>query len=408
MKVICIYFAGVPVKYNSETKESFTPGIYVKNIKASFQERRPVKQTPLLEEYRFVPYVEACSLAEDEKNTFTDYNSLCLSMSKKILHLTGKENNTEALNINNTEIDKYLKSDANDYVLLKCFSKILSNINCHDVLEYSKECLNNYLSEFENDILHNVVMSESILRTTFDIVAENTNSRTLKVLEITEGCKTISCKIDEYLSIPAMLKISYSVLHPEGDLLNKNQLPASAEVKAWDCNSLFEFENVDLIILNYLKNSFENIIKTLRNAVTCLKNEGFILLVVKSRLTESERNLSNISEMPIPIIREDDLEPLLKDMRLTIICKKTDSFTSTLFLLRICATALYKDSVVCINTDEYSQWVDSLKNKMMQIQNYQNSTVSERLWLVSEDHHRSGVIGLANCLRKEPGGNNVR
>lgn len=228
------------------------------------------------------------------------------------------------------------------------------------------------------------------------------------MMEITEGCKTVSSKINEYIPIPAMLKISYSVLHPKGDLLNKDQLPANTEIKTWDSNSLLEFEDVDLFILYYLKSSFENFIKILQNTVACLKNERFILLIVKSRLTESERILSSISGLPIPIIREVDLEQLFKDMNLTIICKKTDLFTSTLFLLRRSATTLYKDSVIYLNTCEYSQWIDSLKNKMAQTKKSQNSSIFERLWLVCEDSPRSGVIGLVNCIRQEPGGNNVR
>lgn len=127
VKVIIIFFAGIPVKFNSKTREGFTPGIYAKNVNASYQERRPIKQTPLLEEYRFIPYVESCCLVNDKKNTLGDYNSLCLSMAKKILNFIGKENSTDALNISDTKIDKYLKSDANDNVLLKCFSKILNN-----------------------------------------------------------------------------------------------------------------------------------------------------------------------------------------------------------------------------------------------------------------------------------------
>ena len=77
----------------------------------------------------------------------------------------------------------------------------------------------------------------------------------------------------------------------------------------------------------------------------------------------------------------------------------------TLLLLRKTQNIARKQyQIVHINNYEFT-WVDKLKT----IMNVQNQTsVDTRIILVAETDFECGLLGLVNCLRKEPGGEIIR
>ena len=63
---------------------------------------------------------------------------------------------------------------------------------------------------------------------------------------------------------------------------------------------------------------------------------------------------------------------------------------------------LIYSNVDFVNDDHDFQWVDELKEKM------KNSNQFDRLWLVADDNKDSGIIGFMSCLMREPHGDSVR
>jgi len=76
----------------------------------------------------------------------------------------------------------------------------------------------------------------------------------------------------------------------------------------------------------------------------------------------------------------------------------------TLILLRKKQNIARNQQIVHVNNYEFA-WVDKLKS-IMSVQNEANTET--RIILVAEGNFECGLLGLINCLRKEPGGEMIR
>ena len=50
-------------------------------------------------------------------------------------------------------------------------------------------------------------------------------------------------------------------------------------------------------------------------------------------------------------------------------------------------------------------WVDTVKSAMTA---HQEAALGHTVWLISENLPQSGIIGMINCLKQEPGGGRIR
>ncbi|GBO04450.1 hypothetical protein AVEN_272486-1 [Araneus ventricosus] len=156
--------------------------------------------------------------------------------------------------------------------------------------------------------------------------------------------------------------------------------------------------------MKFLNHPIKELRQILENILATLKENGFVLLLQRTRLVLAERILSAAGNTALPIHTESDLEQTFKDLNLQVICKKSDSLTSTMYLLRKSPDMPYEDIVIPVIEDKYEKWVDELSEKITMAS---MSSDPKRIWLVSEASN-SGIIGLLNCLRQEPGGSSIR
>ncbi|GBM73168.1 hypothetical protein AVEN_165079-1 [Araneus ventricosus] len=157
--------------------------------------------------------------------------------------------------------------------------------------------------------------------------------------------------------------------------------------------------------MKFLNNPSKGHRQILGNVLATLKDNGFVLLLQRTCLVPAEIILSAVGETVLPIHTESDLEKTFKDLKLQVICKKSDSLASTMYLLRKSPDIPYEDIVIPVIEDKYEKWVDELSEK---ITIASMSSDPKRIWLVSEASNNSGIIGLVNCLRQEPGGSSIR
>lgn len=403
-------YDGVPVEHNKLTGQCFAGGVHLKNLKASFAPRQPVKQNPVLEEYSFSPYSDSCTLSKSDKELYERYIRVCSSVSKMILELSGKNKDqiSDVMNgfkeADDAIIANYLKSYTDNHVLLKSLCGIMNTATSKDLTRHVKNYVNSYLIERESDILSQTLGSEISLRTVIDVAIENISSRKVKLAEVTEGSIPLSSKIYEYIQTFGLINIGYSLAHTNTEILERDYLPPNLEIKSWNHKSAFEFKDIDIFVLKYLSCSKKDFKKILENASACLKDDGFIVVLQRTQLVPAELFLSAVGETLIPTISETDLEQFFRESNFNVICKKSDSLASTLYLIRRPPASSFKESVVHVTVDKYN-WVDELKDRMAQCQDSSNS---ERIWLVSEGSNHSGIVGLVNCLRQEPGGSSIR
>lgn len=327
-----------------------------------------------------------------------------------ILELSGKNKDqiSDVMNgfkeADDAIIANYLKSYTDNHVLLKSLCGIMNTATSKDLTRHVKNYVNTYLTEREKDILSQTLTSEVCLRTVIDVAMENFQSRKFKIAEISEGSTPLSSKIHQYIQTFGIMNVSYAIAHANTEILERDYLPPNAEVKSWDHKSSLDFKDVDIFVLNYLSCSKKEFKRILENVSACLKNDGFIVVLQRTHLVPAELFLSAVGETLIPTIHENDLEQFFRDSSFNIICKKSDSLASSLYLLRRPPVLSFKESIVNLTVDKYN-WVDQLRDRMIQSQ---DSSVPERIWLVSEGSNHSGIVGLVNCLRQEPGGSNIR
>lgn len=130
---------------------------------------------------------------------------------------------------------------------------------------------------------------------------------------------------------------------------------------------------------------------------------------------------------------QDEWESLFAGASLRLVALKKSFYGSVLFL---CRRPAPQDSPIFLPVEDMSfRWVDSLKvsprwapqtqawvpstacmglgtlpeaNPSLVPQNILADLSSRPVWLTAVSCSTSGVIGMANCLRKEPGGHRIR
>ncbi|GFS78340.1 fatty acid synthase [Nephila pilipes] len=404
-------YQGIPVFHEKNTRRIISGGVELKNLKASFAPKHQGKQVPLLEEYCFVPYNETNILSKSNEETLERYIHVCSSVAKMILELSGKNKDqiSDVMNgfkeADDALIASYLKSYTENHVLLKSLCGIMNTATSKDLTRHVKNYVNNYLLERDHDILSQTMLQEDPLRVVMDIVLENTVSRKLRIAEVAETPLPLSAKISEVVQTQGVINVNYFIAHSKPDLLEKNGLSsANCEVSSWNPKTTPNFKDADLLVMKFLNYSGKEYRQILEKNLVTLKDNGFILVLQRTHLVPAEMFLSAVGETVLPIHSESDLEQTFKDLNLRVICKKSDSLTSTLYLLRKPTSLSYEDIVIPIVENKYEKWVDVLKENIVKVQ----SDNSKRIWLVSEGTNNTGIIGLVNCLRQEPGGTNVR
>ncbi|XP_071034019.1 fatty acid synthase [Parasteatoda tepidariorum] len=403
---------GVPVLHEKNTRCCMAGGVELKNLKATFAPKHQGKQIPILEEYRFVPYDETQTLSESSKTTLEHYIRICSTVAKSILEKSDKTKHqiSDLINgfkeIDGSVVSKYLETLGDNEILLKTLSDIMSEEATHrDFSQRVKNRVNDYLSERDADILSETMLGEKTLRTLLDIVFENTTSRKLKIAEVGDSPIALTSKLTELLQTPGMQQVSYAIAHSKPDLLKKDTLPQNCDVVSWNTNAAFTFKDVDLFVMKYLNCQMKDLKNVLENAVLTLKDNGFIAVILKTKLIPAEMFLLAVGETVVPVHSETNFEQICKESNLKIVCKKSDSLTSTSYLLRKVPELSFNDVVIPIVECRYEKWVDQLKDELVK-----SSTANEprRIWLLSEESMSSGLVGLVNCLRQEPGGSSIR
>ncbi|XP_011688296.1 PREDICTED: fatty acid synthase-like [Wasmannia auropunctata] len=138
----------------------------------------------------------------------------------------------------------------------------------------------------------------------------------------------------------------------------------------------------------------------------CLMVIGFNILTKNSKKLY-EQLLSLLMPQGFLLTLEESIavynDSCLKTYELDIILKKKIN-KKTLLLLRKTQNVTRNQRIVHVNNYNFS-WVDELKSIMI-MQN--EISVDMRIILVAEGDFECGLLGLINCLRKEPGGEMIR
>ena len=310
-------------------------------------------------------------------------------------------------------IKKYL-------TVFKSASKLLESL-CKGIDDNGNISKELFLKHRENDvkyspdIIERVSKNVRLIRPFVDIVSENHFPKNeIKVLEINYSNDLLAERVDTYLSNYNFFvtKVDYTIAVPSIDGIPEEY--NNIKTIEWKANdsSVFPSQEMEVDLIVY-KDSQElwhlNLDKHIRKVSDSLVDSGFLLALFRQQLTEPEIILNNITGNKVNnIVLEERIEKYLKTAKskgFRVIGRKTDSIGWTAVLLRKTKSTIPSSDNIVFISDNISDWFSKINHKI----NYLNEeNIEENVWLIANESTQSGILGLTNCLRQEPGGHNIR
>ncbi|XP_053424237.1 fatty acid synthase isoform X2 [Nycticebus coucang] len=252
------------------------------------------------------------------------------------------------------------------------------------------------------------LLDSPALKACVDTALENTTSLRMTVVEVLAGHGRLYSRIPALLNTHPMLQLSYMATDRHPQALETAQATLQQHGIAqgqWDPTdpAPSNLGTTNLLVCNGAVAALGDPAVALSNMAAALSEGGFLLLHVLLRghplgdtvafLTSTEPQLGQ------GLLSQDEWESLFSKASLHLVGLKKSFYGSALFL---CRRLSPQDSPIFLAVEDTSfRWVDSLKSIL-------TDSSSRPVWLTATNCSTSGVVGLVNCLRKEPGGHRIR
>ena len=382
---------------------------------------RKTQEDPVLEEMVFVPYVEEGSDSLVSAN-LQNYCQMCVDEVKLLLkkmQKLGLIKPTEDLlsGCNEVSNDDNKKQQQNMKELKKSKKSVLLQtllkINSVEPNDKFMSNVKNILSAFKKDLMNDRLLSNHLqarsLKPCVDVVVENSTGH-IKVLEVQVAESGLYKSVMNCLKVSPGLHYSFTVATSAKTPIQSDLTDLGMDTFVWDIQDKYQQDQeYDLVVISDILHEQENAEKALKNLHQSVKEGGFLLVTEITHndiLPKSLDILNSVSTDPVHESQyktEKEWENLFEKSSFHSIARKSDGLLMTTFLLRKKGEDL-EDRVVSIN-GSHSSWLGRLKQEMEDIQEKSKGT---NLWLTTDTSKPSGIVGLVNCLRKEPGGERVR
>ncbi|KAG9509813.1 Fatty acid synthase [Fragariocoptes setiger] len=266
--------------------------------------------------------------------------------------------------------------------------------------------------------------------------------------------------------------IDYTLYHPDSKGVSKKCVPQDAKLFNWnpDSRSLgYDLQNLDVIVYtdascyahkrnqwlngkheqhSMLDNThdvndmpidrgddsantmhIDNLNVIIRNIAEALSVGGFLLTFARTKLTRIEQYMYQLAECELDGQDEARFKQIVESAQqagLRLLSQRCDTFGCTVALFRKIDPALIigEQQFITINHDCYDEWVLLLKRALSHTDeslsnnnNHANDAASaadedvlrkRNVWLLSSQELHNGIVGMVQCLRKEPGGERIR
>ncbi|KAH9507034.1 hypothetical protein DERF_011738 [Dermatophagoides farinae] len=435
----------IPIIFDGNNRSIATKGLEVKGM-IPFPVPRKIDQKGLiLEKYSHMPYLdkEQSRLNEDKHKELMDYIEMCnylatlLVLDKKVakpemkeLVVQGKLNDlirhytkfVEMQEVNKYRVFMLLKDllelkvekmeDGDEKLMMSCCV-------AEDKLN-GEGGLNNELltkHDLSADLAVLLQTNEHLVRPLIDTVLENSSDRNnLKMIEVNPAQYLYAWRIVQLIktSYVGNLNIDYTYANTGSQILNKELESLNMKSIEWNqsTNSFInDINTMDLILYRLTDGVVENwsIDRQLEAFYDALKENGFLMVIARNDLNKVESTLYKCFNIDPKreIIRSGVVDEFIKAAKAAsfgLVGTKTSIYGCTALLFRKLKMVYdpAEFNVLKIVNFEYDTWVDKLKALMAQ-----SKDDNKPLWLVANEKY-TGVVGMVNCLRLEPGGVNVR
>ncbi|XP_075418526.1 fatty acid synthase isoform X2 [Tenrec ecaudatus] len=246
------------------------------------------------------------------------------------------------------------------------------------------------------------LLDSPALKACVDIALENLSSLQMKVVEVLAGEGHLYTRIPALLNTQPMLQLAYTATDCSTQAPEASQLqptPPNVAQEQWDPlePAPSTLGNADLLVCNCAVATLASPATALSNMRAALKEGGFLLLHVLLKGHTLGEAMAFVTGDTL--LSQDEWEGLFTSTSLHLVARKRSFYGSALFLCRRLAAP---QSPIFLPVEDSSfRWVDTLKGLL-------EESSSRPVWLTAVSCASSGVVGLVNCLRKEPRGHRVR
>lgn len=297
------------------------------------------------------------------------------------------------------DVDRYIKDSTNGYRLLDTLKELADIKSSTSTEAHRTDILGRFLQNIGKDFANTLLVNEYCLRLMFDIIAENSFKK-LSLLEINNNFLEISPIIVKMMENSSMLRFKNKTLvcknisEIDKEKCNEHDI----QVYAYDdLPSVAKEKSQSIIISSICISTEKESRKHLHLLSSIVEEKGFILLFHKNSTFPPENFVASVSGEKIGIIPQAVLEQWFQEENLLIMSKIFDGVGGNLYLLK---HAVEPDVGMVVYLSENNLWLDELKKALC--------TASKPVWVVSDGCPESGIIGMINCLRHEPGGDRIR
>lgn len=392
-----MFFLGLPVNFYADTKICRTAGLEINSLEVDAAPQHSRSDECIFETYKFVPYVHEYTLAKKSPK-LEEYKIACnkiidaleLNFKKDLRH--GKFPVNEIIEV---DVDGFIKDSTNGYRLLET----LKELACIESNTHYKDISSQFFQNIGRDFANTLLVNEYCLRLMFDIISENSFKK-LNLLEINDKFLVISPIVVNMVENFSMLRFKRKTLVCKNISEIDKQKCHEHEIQVYNFDDLSSVAKeksqgivISAICVGNEKESREHL-QLLSNVV---EEKGFILLFHKNNIYSPESFVASLSGEKIHIIPQAVLEQWFHEENLLVVSKIYDGVGGALYLLKHEAKPVTR-KIVYLSEDNV--WLDELKQALC--------STDETVWVVSDGCPESGIVGMINCLRYEPGGDKIR
>ncbi|XP_075725717.1 fatty acid synthase isoform X2 [Rhipicephalus microplus] len=409
---------GLHLIYDSYLNLRRAGGVEVQGTKMYTMPRRRVAHIPIIEEHRFVPYMDDEIARHRRQELLHEYAGVCNCISRGLQKFSVEETSHFEATLNSSvEVTEkllihYVENIEHNQSLLQFLIAMQKEAFDPATLASTlQSALLSNANSLEEDILSTALLEEDPLRDVIHVVVENTSSNKLSVLEIAsdKSVAPMRPRVSALLSMyNVCLNTEYAVSSVNSVSLASQQVPENKPQVSGGC-SLASGEKqlgADLVVAFCSMLNSSGDLNDLAGAMAShCKEHGFVLLSHRTTLTAAEILLSQMSGVPFRIYTEEAMTAVFSGRGFRMVVLKSNNFSTLLLFRKVTiAVDVTKQAVISVQNGQFD-WVESLKQKAAE---HDTKPTGDNIWLLAEDAGTSGILGLTNCLRKENIGGRIR
>ena len=325
-------------------------------------------------------------------------------------------------NISTEQMEAYRHYDKETHVMFNIFYELYKSATDQNQ-NLTPDRIKTYISviqskgiDLQKDLVNDITLNEKLIRSLTDIVSENNvPKKEVKVTEINFSPNILAGKVEQNMTFFQVLPthVDYNLIVSSKEDVSEN---IREKATVWDIKDEIQIKSSDLIILRDTQELWELSLEDIfTKLMASISGNGFLLTVARFQLTEPELALNSVlnggkvNDNCDLELRIDEIVKISEQLGLHLISSKSDTIGTMALLFRKMVEKKKipeNNQIIEITAERNENWFEFIKEKLIDAKEADNET--DDVWLIARDSNINGITGLINCLRSEPGGENMR